>query len=265
MDNYKIKVKDEAESKEAQELFFELGAKQPDGTTDLYHSPSVFGLLVVEGLLNYVFADVVFRDSGAKELTLPQLRDLVVLKRNDVNDANYRSTKVSDGLYFKSCDGKFYFMFEGSWVLSEIETDEGLEPITQNQGLISGAEALRALADGKEVQWISKDFPKWDDIDIWNANTRSFLNEEFIVESGFKYRLKPQTIKLELELPKPFEPKDGELCYVIDNESSSGFHKIRFGNHSGNHSNYIQYGAWRTEVEVKQVVAQLRKLRGNNS
>ncbi|OTL66608.1 hypothetical protein B9Y25_05750, partial [Acinetobacter baumannii] len=55
----------------------------------------MFGLLVVEGLLNYVFADVVFRDSGAKELTLPQLRDLIVLKRNDVKDATHKNFRTN--------------------------------------------------------------------------------------------------------------------------------------------------------------------------
>uniref|UniRef100_A0AB39C8X8 Uncharacterized protein n=1 Tax=Acinetobacter phage vB_AbaM-SPB TaxID=3236747 RepID=A0AB39C8X8_9CAUD len=52
--------------------------------------------------------------------------------------------------YFKSCDGFFYFMFEGKWVRSTTNTDEGLEPITKDLGLISGADALRALADGKK-------------------------------------------------------------------------------------------------------------------
>ncbi|WP_236493145.1 hypothetical protein, partial [Escherichia coli] len=95
------------------------------------------------------------------EITIAQLRDLVVLKRNDVSDANYISKSVLDGFYFKSCDGIFYFMFEGKWVRSTTNTDEGLEPITKGLDLISGAEALRALADGKDVEGFSEENEEW--------------------------------------------------------------------------------------------------------
>ncbi|EIB6856127.1 hypothetical protein AXY30_RS00005, partial [Acinetobacter baumannii] len=168
MDNYKIKVKDEAESKEAQELFFALGASRPDGTKNTYHSPTVFGLLVVDGLLNYVFAESVFYDSKAKELTLPQLRDLVVLKRNDVKDATHRD-KQQNSIYLTS--DKVIYYWQGEWCKSAINKSNDYEnyiansltPIAKPQApaLISGADALRALADGKEVEGFSEENEEW--------------------------------------------------------------------------------------------------------
>ncbi|WP_230909795.1 hypothetical protein, partial [Escherichia coli] len=101
---------------------------------------------------------------------IAQLRDLVVLKRNDVSDANYISKSVLDGFYFKSCDGIFYFMFEGKWVRSTTNTDEGLEPITKGSDLISGADALRALADGANPEDI--------EIRFSNGYTTSFISTD---------------------------------------------------------------------------------------
>lgn len=219
MDNYKIKVKDEAESKEAQELFFELGYKW-NGTGKQY-------FWVTSGKILAYSTGVLFQlgDESGQELTLPQLRDLVVLKRNDVKDENYRSTKVSDGRYFKTCDGKFYFMFEGSWVLSEINTDEGLEPITQDQSLIRGAEALRALADGEKVEASTECSPTvWEDAANYSAN--EFLAEETAETDDYCsmklfFRLKPATLTVNAELPKPSNTTLHNQNYSVTYEFSS--------------------------------------------
>ncbi|MCJ9255791.1 hypothetical protein [Acinetobacter baumannii] len=191
------------------------------------------------------------------ELTLPQLRDLVVLKRNNVNDANYRSKSVLDGFYFKSCDGFFYFMFEGKWVRSTTNTDEGLEPITQPQdpALISGADALRALADGKEVEGFSEENEEWIPI--------VYFSVQEVVNGLYKFRLKPQTIKLELELPKPFEPEEDCHVYILDDGKTDGYRRYSYEVHGDKGNTFI--GIWRTEEEIKQVVEQLRKIRGTNS
>lgn len=134
---------------------------------------------------------------------------------------------------------------------------------TQDPALISGAEALRYIACGRLVQWISKDFPNWEDLDITNINAKNFIDEERIRESGFKYRLKPQTIKVELELPKPFEPKVGEVYWFISPFYSTGYDHCTFANDSADKL-HVQYGAYRTEDDVKKAVEQLRKIRGTN-
>ncbi|QXB47689.1 hypothetical protein [Acinetobacter seifertii] len=75
---------------------------------------------------------------------------------------------------------------------------------TQDQGLISGAEAMNAALDGKEVEY------RWVD---GSCNWRPFNDEDWSVEdlkSGtYSFRLKPQTIKLDLEIPAPFKAKIG--------------------------------------------------------
>ncbi|WP_236451972.1 hypothetical protein, partial [Escherichia coli] len=154
--------------------------------------------------------------------------------------------------------GVFYFMFEGKWVRSTTNTDEGLEPITKGLDLISGADALRALADGANPEDI--------EIRFSNGYTTSFISTDgklgFIVRhlNEKLFRLKPKTIKLELELPKPFEPKEDCYVYIIDDYQVSGYRKYYF---EVKHDNQLgSIGAWRTEAEVKQVIEQLRKIKG---
>ena len=88
MKDLKIRVNNEAESKEAQELFFELGYKWFSGGNQAKHlkqsCSSSFGYLVAWS--SGCFTDVIQCGCGnedAKEITLSELRDLVVLKRND--------------------------------------------------------------------------------------------------------------------------------------------------------------------------------------
>ncbi|AYP68870.1 hypothetical protein [Acinetobacter phage vB_AbaM_IME285] len=251
MESYKICVNNEAESKEAQELFFELGYSWP-GCVKYYNNIGSYTFIAAypdEMLLRW-------RGDTDKELTLSQLHDLVVLKRNDVKDANYRSKSVLDGFYFKSSDGVFYFMFEGKWVRSTTNTDEGLEPITKGLDLISGADALRALADGKEVEF--KDGAgKWENIKYhMNLDLSMFL----AAPEWMMFRLKPQTVKVEIELPKPFEPKVGEWFYYLSAEHEDGYGSRIM--HDDTPEYLMNLGVYRTEDEIKQVVEQLRKIKG---
>lgn len=94
MENYKVKVGSEAESKEVQELFFELGAewKYRNIGRNFYYDNSVGFLYTDNGCITVGEKDTglsYFNQQGNKEITLPQLRDLVVLKRNDYLDGNY--------------------------------------------------------------------------------------------------------------------------------------------------------------------------------
>ncbi|MFX9523445.1 hypothetical protein ABTO55_08430 [Acinetobacter baumannii] len=256
MDNYKIKVNDEAKSKEAQELFVQLGFEKTGFSCDEFPCYlATWG----GGFSDYVL-DSLSISRERKELTLPQLRDLVVLKRNDVKDANYRSKSVLDGFYFKSCDGVFYFMFEGKWVRSTTNTDEGLEPIAKDPALISGDVAL-ANVHKCTVQYLHDDEPygRWTTITdhFWSQyHLGMFLDPD----TKFKFRFKPQTIKLELELPKPFEPKDNDWVWTISGVQEGGITQILHRD-----GNDYPLGAWRTEEEIKRVVEQLRKIRGTNS
>ena len=99
--NYKIRVNSEAESKEAQELLFKLGgcwATCGRSYNDMVELGD-YVFLTDSSMLNYGLG------IGKEELTIPQLKDLVVLKRNNTSDATHENShgqsllKVSNGWY----------------------------------------------------------------------------------------------------------------------------------------------------------------------
>ena len=111
--------------------------------------------------------------------------------------------------------------------------------------LISGKEALIALANNQEVEYFDEKLGEWVYMDMTHHFKRDF-------------RLKPRTITINnIEVPAPFEPKNGEMFFYLNGYSPNGFgcqYKTE------GHSNYTQFGAWRTESEIKQVVAALREV-----
>ena len=109
--------------------------------------------------------------------------------------------------------------------------------------LISGKDALIALASGKEVEnWNGSIW--WDVEGTWQLDV--------FLKTDRKFRLKPRTITINgIEVPAPFKPKNGEMFFYLNGYSPNGFgcqYKTE------GHSNYTQFGAWRTEEEIKQVV-----------
>ncbi|MEG2637814.1 MAG: hypothetical protein RSA09_15125 [Acinetobacter sp.] len=112
--------------------------------------------------------------------------------------------------------------------------------------LISGKEALIALANGEEVEY-------------------SFVGDWFVVDlktelgifhrTDVAFRLKPQTITLSLEIPAPFEPKYGDFVFVMDSSKADGWTSFIY---QASMTHKVIYGAWRTEEEIKQVVSALR-------
>lgn len=113
--------------------------------------------------------------------------------------------------------------------------------------LISGKEALIALANGEEVEY--KSINGWSDVK--HLHVYEFLGV------GYEFRLKPRTITLNgVEVPAPFEPKDGDAVFALDNANPDGFSSFVFDSDFFT----INFGAWRTEDEIKQVVAALRSI-----
>ena len=123
--------------------------------------------------------------------------------------------------------------------------------------LISGKEALIALANGGEVELQATGDTNWYDSTQWTVG-------ELLCFKG-RFRLKPRTIYLNgIEVPAPFEPKDGDTCFILDTEQDRGFYRFTFSENSGIHKNYVYLCAWRTEEEIKQVVAALRQVFGGS-
>ncbi len=120
--------------------------------------------------------------------------------------------------------------------------------------LISSKEALIALANGEEVLWRTKN----------NAEVKSFRKQtpdlDLVLSGDCNYRfwIKPRTITLSLEIPAPFEPKEGEKAYRLAPAIPCGYTEFYFGEDE----NEWQFGAWRTEEQIKQVVAALRQIFG---
>ncbi|HEE5581758.1 TPA: hypothetical protein R7O71_003257 [Acinetobacter baumannii] len=261
MDNYKIKVKDEAESKEAQELFFELGYSWL--CCGKYYN-RIGNYTFITAYPDEMLLRMGWGGDTDKELTLPQLQDLVVLKRKNPDDGNYRlfiSDSQGELNLYKTADDVFYVFSKElkGWDKSRavnINT-EGLvkKGEVKAPALISGAEALRALADGKEVEGFSEENEEWIPI--------VYFSVQEVVNGLYKFRLKPQTIKLELELPKPFEPEEDCHVYILDDGKTDGYRRYSYEVHGDKGNTFI--GIWRTEEEIKQVVEQLRKIRGTNS
>ena len=115
--------------------------------------------------------------------------------------------------------------------------------------LISGKEALIALASGEEVEF-SVNNAEW-------LLCQSSQAVGLFIGDCYKFRLKPRTITLNgIEVPAPFEPKDEEVCWTLSTRSIDGYGWL---NYSG-YETPVQFGAWRTEEEIKKVVGALRKL-----
>ena len=104
MENLKIRVNSESESKEAQQLFFKLGynwfkkgymeVKTPETIMSFENGALSTG---IRGSINH------------KEITIPDLRDLVVLKRNNREDANVIDPEYDASLYLDSKGDLFVF------------------------------------------------------------------------------------------------------------------------------------------------------------
>ena len=152
MENLKIRVNNEAESKEVQELFFELGYKWFSGGNQVQHlkqsCSSSFGYLVAWS--TGCFTNVIQCGCGgedAKEITIPQLKDMVVLKRNDVGDATHGNLGGQKG--YLTCENVEYFWnyFEKKWnKISLTFIGQGLKPITKEPTM---REFLVKSQDGK--------------------------------------------------------------------------------------------------------------------
>lgn len=132
--------------------------------------------------------------------------------------------------------------------------------------LISGKEALIALANGESVQKRSDSWAgdHWVDISKKEPfNLECFLSGLNRNGETIKFRLKPRTITINgIEVPAPFLPEEGELFYHASPEYEKGYSKSMA--HERNETTWQQFGAWRTEEEIKQVVAALRQVFGGS-
>ena len=131
------------------------------------------------------------------------------------------------------------------------------------QGLISGADALNDYSNAQ----VSYDFGngeyKWFPLDQCEFSIPQILKGHNDAYDSFAlaklvFRLKPRTITLNVEIPAPFEPKEGEEFFILAPLSVTGYTKVQGITTQALLDEYVKLGAWRTEEEIKQVVAALR-------
>ena len=124
-----------------------------------------------------------------------------------------------------------------------------------NEGkLISGKDALIALANGEEVEFFYRD--------AWDSIGEMIVIDHFISDK-FKFRLKPRTITINgIEMPAPFKPTEDCLAFIIDDGKTDGWKAYGYEVDGDATSQFL--GLWRTEEEIKQVVAALRHVFGGN-
>ena len=130
--------------------------------------------------------------------------------------------------------------------------------------LISGKEALIALANGDNVESKKIGLVERDDISwLDTPKTRQLTVLDFI-SGQWRFRLKPKTITINgIEVPAPFEPKEGETYWCFSTQTVIGYgHNVYESERADRR--FINMGAWRTEEEIKQVVAALRQVFGGS-
>ena len=117
--------------------------------------------------------------------------------------------------------------------------------------LLSGKEAKLAWANGEQLQVAHITENEWRDLND-NYALAVFTSDKYV------FRLKPRTLTINgIEVPAPFEPKESEIYwYLTDSRCGYGCIENKEGCRVG-------IAAWRTEDEIKQVVAALRQVFGN--
>ena len=121
--------------------------------------------------------------------------------------------------------------------------------------LISGKEALIALANGEDVEYFDtrETFKSSGWTDAKGMQAWLFIQS---TDGLYKFRLKPRTIAINgIEVPAPFEPKVGEEYWFIADYTLCGYSNTQEG--TGINSGI---GKWKSEDEIKQVVAALRSV-----
>jgi len=207
MKQYKIRVNNEAESKEAQELFFEMGG-------DFYfggklHCNTHLGLVTIDkdGLM----ANIELDGSDYKEITLPELRDLVVLKRNDKNDRNVIDP-VYEGanLYLDSKNNLFVFHIPTQkWKESNLNHDQ--EVLARLQSIEKTMKEYLNPEDGYNLVNAVHALPHWIEVPEGAAAYVSIIG----VYTGFICNMEPSTEHLHNALwVRPTLPE--ELPFIDD-------------------------------------------------
>lgn len=232
MENLKIRVNSEDESKEAQELFFELGRVWHDTKckTQMRYVEPVYYSSFDDMELACDVSDVNYKH---KEITLPELRDLVVLKRNDVGDATHTDGHYSfyvgkdKNYFFSSCDKAWRGTWKNVDILKPIEKKEMKEYLRKNSNgtysyigpvhtdhvhdlmieIPDGAN-FAWKSDGKYVFFTALEMGYRDASVVWSRHTHPeelpFIDDEPLLQTEIESE--PDQVENLRELLTPYTP-----------------------------------------------------------
>jgi hypothetical protein len=181
MKDLKIRVADEAESKEAQELFFGLGyywAYKNLGKKLLLSKKDIYLYAESDGTLGAGTHqdEVFFNNWFGKEITIQELKDLVVLKRNDPKDATHNFFYIGSykpTLIYVDCDNKTYFWGGQKWMHEKYNIN-ALKPIQKEK---ISKEYLEKQADGSYKLVMRGIVGKDDDIEVPEGADAAFKKQ----------------------------------------------------------------------------------------
>ena len=129
--------------------------------------------------------------------------------------------------------------------------------------LISGKEALIALANGEEVEYWCETDPsiqkRWTPIKSLNEYKLSYFLED---KPRFEFRLKPRTIAINgIEVPAPAEDEDyhHQGIWILNSLEPKEYSYVVL-----DITDELPRYWWRTEEEIKQVVSALRQVFGGS-
>ena len=133
-----------------------------------------------------------------------------------------------------------------------------------NEGkLISGKEALIALANGEEVEYWCETDPsiqkRWTPIKSLSEYKLSYFLED---KPRFEFRLKPRTILINgIEVPAPAEDEDyhHQGIWILNSLEPKEYGYVVL-----DITDELPRYWWRTEEEIKQVISALRQVFGGN-
>ena len=200
MEDLKIRVNSEAESEEAQCLFFELGYRWRG-----CHGSSYFKIndnfKYITAYMRGMSLAQGSNGDAKKEITIPQLKDMVVLKRNDVSDATH-CTESCGAKGFLSSEGIEYFWEYGvkEWNKHKHSNfaEYEMKPITREpimkeylNKLEDGTYKLVVLdsvADGVEPKYDPEDIKIAKDYDLDELAKEYKLRDRCDGETDEEYR-----------------------------------------------------------------------------
>lgn len=277
MSNYKIHVKDETESRQAQKYFFALGCLWSGNSAEFQHTHMPYLYAYMDNkVIMHGDIESKFHTKPNQELTLDQLQDLYILHRNDVNDANHSMAVASDRPdypIFKTHDDVFHTFATNinKWVeCKSIDSKTtGLKPIQKQQvqtdtdliadvlvnnapikkpNCISGAEALRDLADGFDVEF-------FHDSQGWVPCKGLVIDQ--VLGDLYQFRLKPKISLINgIEVPEcGLKHQHGQLIWILNSIDPREYCSVIL-----DENDKVPPYWWDSEEKIKQVVVALRKV-----